>query len=328
MSRRARLLALLASLLLLLMLVSLAVGHASLGWNELAQALSNPGTQGAEIILWEIRLPRTLIAVIVGASLGICGAAIQGLLHNPLASPDLTGATSGGALGAVVMIYFGAASLFGIIGGGMAGALLATWLVYRLASADAGGFTLILAGVAISSFSVAMISLLLNLAPNPYAVQEIVVWMLGSLADLGQRELQFLLPVSLLAWLLLLNTGRALDALTLGRESAASLGVQIPALQRRIFAASALAVGASVSVAGSIGFVGLVVPHLLRPRVDWMPGALLLPSALGGAVMVLAADILIRLLPAGADLKIGVVTSLAGAPFFLHLILRLRSEQP
>lgn len=311
----------------MLSLISLASGQTSLSISELGSALNTPGWQASEIILYEIRLPRTLIALIVGASLGICGAAVQGLLHNPLASPDLTGASSGGALGAVVMLYFGIASLYGVILGGMAGSLIATWLVYRLARADAEGFTLILAGVAISSFTVAMISLLLNLAPNPYAVQEIVVWMLGSLEDLGMRELQLLLPVSLVAWWLLSRVGRSLDILTMGRETASSMGVDLAGLQRRIFAASSLAVGAGVAVAGSIGFVGLVAPHLLRPVVGWMPGALLLPSALAGACMVLTADIIVRTLPAGMDLKIGVITSLTGAPFFLHLILRLRSRR-
>ncbi len=322
----ARLNALLGLLLGVAALLSLGIGSVAIPAGDLVAALWDARAETTRIILLEIRLPRTLTAMIAGASLGMCGAAVQGLLRNPLASPDLTGATSGGALGAVVMIYFGAASIFGVVSGGMLGALAAVALVHHLGGRDPNGFTLILAGVAVGSFSIALISLLLNLAPNPYAVQEIVVWMLGSVADVGMDEVAFLLPLSLIAWLLLAGAGRGLDALNLGEETARTLGMDITGLKRRIFAANALGVGAAVSLTGSIGFVGLAAPHILRPLVNWMPGALLWPSALGGALMVLLADIAVRLFPAG-DLKIGVITSLAGAPFFLHLILRMRSRQ-
>ena len=311
-------------LLVVLLIASLWVGEVAIPASEMWHLLRGEGSPLFATIVWEIRLPRTLIAATVGASLGVCGAAVQGLLRNPLASPDLTGATGGGALGAVVMIYFGAASLLGVALGGMLGALAATTLVYRLAGSDGSGLTLILAGVAVGSFSVALISLLLNLAPNPYAVQEIIIWMLGSVSNLGWAELYLLLPLSLLAWLLLVTSGRGLDALTLGPETAHTLGFQVAALHRRIFLANALAVGSAVSITGAIGFVGLVIPHLLRPLVGWMPGRLLLPSALGGASLVLLADLVTRLLVVGNELKIGVVTSLIGAPFFLYLILRTR----
>jgi iron complex transport system permease protein len=322
-----RLNSVLGLLLALAALLSLGIGSVPIPFPELFAALLGQGEATTRIILLDIRLPRTLTAMIVGASLGMCGAAVQGLLRNPLASPDLTGATSGGALGAVIMIYFGAASLIGIISGGMLGALVAVALVHRLGGADPNGFTLVLAGVAVSSFSIALISLLLNLAPNPYAVQEIVIWMLGSVTDVGMDQVIFLLPLSIIAWLLLAGGARGLDALTLGEDTAATLGIHIERLKHRIFVANALGVGAAVSLTGAIGFVGLAVPHLLRPLVNWMPGLLLWPSALGGALMVLLADILVRLFPAGSDLKIGVITSLAGAPFFLHLILRMRSRQ-
>jgi iron complex transport system permease protein len=284
----------------------------------------------AAIVLWEIRLPRALIAALAGASLGLCGAALQGFLRNPLASPDLIGSANGAALGAVGVLYFGSGALASLALplGGIAGALLATWGVWRLAGPQAGVATIILAGVAVNALAIALVSLLLNLAPSPYAVQEILLWMLGSVANRSQEDLWTLLPGTLLGWGLLLGCGRALEALTLGEETAHTLGVDPLWLRTRIFGATACAVGSAVAVTGTIGFVGLVVPHLLRPLVGHRPGPLLWLSALGGAVLLLAADLVVRLLPDGTDLKLGVVTSLVGAPFFLYLILKSRREWP
>lgn len=278
------------------------------------------------LILTEIRLPRTLIALFTGATLGVSGAAMQGLLRNPLASPGLIGSASGAALGAVIMLYFGIGSLFvlAIPLGGMLGALAATFIVYLLAGRQASTLTLILAGVAINSLALAMISLLLNLAPSPYAVREIVMWMLGSIANRSMDDLQILLPGVLLGWLMLVGTGRSLDALTLGEETATTMGVRLHRLRWRIFIAVALSVGSAVSVTGSIGFVGLVVPHLLRPYVGYQPSRVLLASGLGGALLLLVADIATRLFPAGTDIKVGVLTSMVGAPFFLYLIIKSR----
>ncbi len=316
----------LGALVCLLFVASLFIGSNPLPLFQAAREslLDNPTVVG--LIFSEIRLPRALIALFTGATLGLAGAAMQGLLRNPLASPGLIGSASGAALGAVGMLYFGLGALLplAVPMGGMAGALLATFLVYLMAGREAGTLTLILAGVAINALALALISLLLNLAPSPYAVQEIVLWMMGSIANHSLQDLWTLLPGVLLGWLLLLGTGRSLDALTLGEETAITMGISLPRLRWRIFLAVALSVGSVVSITGSIGFVGLVVPHLLRPLVGFQPSRLLFTSALGGAALLLAADTATRLFPAGSDIKVGVLTSLVGAPFFLYLIIKSR----
>ena len=268
-----------------------------------------PGVYG--LILTELRIPRTLIALLAGATLGLSGSVMQSLLRNPLASPGLVGSASGAALGAVITLYFGLAGLssFTLPAGGIAGALLATLTVYLLAGRNAGTLTLILAGVAVNAFALALISLLLNLAPSPYAVQEIALWMLGSLANVSRNELWIMLPGTLIGWLLIWRQGHSLDLLTLGEETATSMGAELPRLRRRLFLAIALAVGSAISVTGAIGFIGLVVPHLLRPLVGYQPSRLLIPSALGGALLLLLADIGVRLLPLTLEIKVGVVTS-------------------
>lgn len=323
------LVALLVILVCLLFAASLFVGANPLPVLQAAREslLDTPTVIG--LIFGEIRLPRALIALFTGATLGLAGAAMQGLLRNPLASPGLIGSASGAALGAVGMLYFGLGALLplAVPMGGMVGALLATFLVYLMAGREAGTLTLILAGVAINALALAMISLLLNLAPSPYAVREIVLWMMGSIANHSMHDLWTLLPGVLLGWLLLLGTGRSLDVLTLGEETASTMGISLTRLRWRIFLAIALSVGSAVSITGSIGFIGLVVPHLLRPLVGFQPSRLLLTSALGGAALLLAADIATRLFPAGSDIKVGVLTSLVGAPFFLYLILKSRRYQ-
>jgi iron complex transport system permease protein len=307
-------------------ILSLLTGTQSL---PLYQALREsfaglPGVYG--LILTELRIPRTLVAILAGASLGLSGAVMQSLLRNPLASPGLIGSASGAALGAVITLYFGIAELSSLTlpMGGIAGALLATATVYLLAGRDAGTLTLILAGVAVNAFTLAMVSLLLNLAPSPYAVQEIALWMLGSLANISRIELWILLPGTLIGWLLIWRQGRNLDLLTLGEETASSMGAQLPRLRKRLFLAIALVVGSAISVTGSIGFIGLVVPHIIRPLVGYQPSRLLIPSALGGALLLLFADMGVRLIPLAAEIKVGVITSLIGAPFFLWLILKER----
>jgi len=305
--------------LISLFLASLFIGSSPIPVIQAALDAIDDTPSIIALILTEVRLPRTLIAFFAGATLGLSGAAMQGLLRNPLASPGLIGSASGAALGAVVVLYFGFGSSvwLSLPAGGMLGSLLATLLVYLLAGRDAGTTTLILAGVAINALALALISLLLNLAPSPYAVQEMVLWMLGSIADRSMNDFWILLPGTLLGWLLLIGTGRSLDALTLGEESALSMGINLLRLRWRIFVAVALAVGSAVSITGAIGFVGLVVPHLLRPLVGYQPGRLLPMSALGGGILLLAADIGVRLFPAGTEITVGVLTSLVGAPFFL-----------
>jgi iron complex transport system permease protein len=323
---QSRLLSLLALGASGLFLLSLLIGSQTIPlYQALRDSLSeDPGALA--IILTEVRLPRSLIALLAGATLGLCGAVMQALLRNPLASPGLVGSSSGAALGAVSALYFGLAGVWpaALPISGILGSLTATLLAYLLAGRRGDTLSLILAGVAINAFTLALVSLLLNLAPSPYAVQEISLWMLGSLANVSLIELWILLPGTLLGWLLLLHLGQALDLLTLGEETSRSMGVDLGRLRWRVLLAVALAVGSAVAVTGTIGFIGLVVPHLLRPLVGFRPSRLLTTSALGGACLLLAADIAVRLLPAQIELKVGVLTSLIGAPFFLYLIVKHR----
>jgi len=278
------------------------------------------------LVVTEIRVPRVVLAIAVGASLGLTGAALQGLLRNPLAEPGLIGAAPAASFGAALAFYFGLAGLspFAVPLAAMAGAGTAVILLYALAGRDSSMLSLVLAGVAVSSFAGALTALALNLAPSPFAALEIAFWLLGSFADRTLTDVYVAAPLMALGWALVLTTGRALDALTLGEDAARSLGVDLGRLRLTLVVGIALAVGAAVSVSGAIGFVGLVVPHLLRRFVGYQPGRLLMPSALGGAVLMLAADLVVRLVSTGIELKLGVVTALVGAPFFLSLVLSTR----
>jgi iron complex transport system permease protein len=316
----------LAGVVLALFLGSLLVGPADLGLGESVAALLRGQGEAAALVMREIRLPRAILGLMIGATLGLSGAALQGYLRNPLAEPGLIGVSSTASLGAVIAIYSGASAAFPMALPLMAlgGALLAVLVVQAMAGTGGGSITLILAGVAVTSFSGAMTSLALNLSPNPFAAIEIVFWMLGSLADRSMLHVQLAAPFMLGGWLLLAGLGRSLDALTLGEDAAASLGVRLGLVRTLAVLGTAASVGAATAVAGSIGFVGLVVPHLLRPLVGARPSRLLLASALGGAAMLLAADIAVRVLAPGRDLKLGVLTALVGAPFFLWLVIRTR----
>jgi len=311
------------------------------GWSLTLGAVDTPGSsvlsallQNGKIsdairtIVWEIRLPRTILATAIGAILGMSGAALQGYLRNPLAEPGLIGVSSGAALGAVVALYSGLSSSFALALplAGLTGALIAVIIVYVLAGARANPLTLILAGVAISSFAGALTSLALNLSPSPFAALEIVFWMMGSLVDRSMDHVALALPFIIAGLGLLALTGRALDALTLGEDVAETLGVNIRRTQAIIVMGVALGVGAAVSVSGVIGFVGLVAPHLLRPLAHSRPGVLLFLSALGGACLLLGADSAVRLFSSGQEMKLGVLTALVGAPFFLMLIMKARKQ--
>ncbi|NEV64467.1 FecCD family ABC transporter permease [Thiorhodococcus minor] len=319
---------LLLGLLLALSLVSLRFGSAPLSLGEVVGGLLGTGPEEHRLIVQQIRLPRVALAWLVGLALGASGAALQGLLRNPLAEPGLLGISSSAGLGAVLVLYFGvtAISLWILPAAAMAFALVATLLLYALTRAGSNNLTLILAGVALSSLAGALTSLALNLAPDPGGVQDIVLWLLGSISDLSFEEVRLCLPFVLLGLGLLLMAAPALDVLSLGEAEAATLGVDLRRLRGLIIFGSALSVGATVAVTGTIGFVGLVVPHLLRRFVAYRPGRLLLASALGGALLVLAADIALRLLDTPRELMLGVVTALVGAPFFLGLVLRSRRD--
>jgi iron complex transport system permease protein len=308
---------------------SLALGYTPLDIGEAARDVLHGESSLGALVLVELRLPRAMLGVLVGFSLGISGAAMQGLMRNPLAEPGIIGVSGTAALGAVAVFYFGVtgALTFALPLGGIAGATVATFLLYGLAGRNAGTMTLILAGVAINSFAGALTALALNLAPNPFAVVEIVYWLLGSLADRSLPYVWLALPLMLAGWILLFTSGPALDSLTLGEDTAKSLGFNLARLRLQLIAGTALAVGSAVAVTGAISFVGLVVPHLLRPLVAHRPGRLLFVSGLGGAALTLAADIGVRLLPFRPELKLGVITALIGAPFLFHLIWRLRGDE-
>lgn len=321
----ACILILLSALVLLAAWGSLVTGPVSL---SLREALMNAESLAA-LVYWEIRLPRVLLGLLVGASLGLAGAAMQGLLRNPLAEPGILGVSNGAALGAVLVLYFagGMAGLsYGLPLAAMGGALLSLLLVYLLAGVNGSILTLILAGVAVNAFFGALIALALNFAPSLYALQEIVFWLMGSLANRTFEHLTLATPFALLGGALVLGRGRFLDALTLGEDTARSLGYSVGRNRVLLLLGIALAVGACVAVSGSIGFVGLMVPHLLRPWVGYQPGRLLWASALAGALLVLLADILVRQLDATRELKLGVVTALLGGPFFLYLIIKTRQR--
>lgn len=310
----------------LLFLGSLLTGPAGLGITESLDALLSGQGEATTLVMREIRLPRALLALLIGAGLGVSGAALQGYLRNPLAEPGLLGVSGSAALGAVLALYTGLSAAFPLALPLMAlvGAFAATALVQGLAGGAGSSISLILAGIAVSSLAGALTSLVLNLSPNPFAASEIVHWLLGSLADRSLAHFWLASPFIVVGMALLFATGPALDALTLGEDTAASMGVNVARTRRLAIFGTALAVGAGVAVAGAIGFIGLVVPHLLRPLTGGLPSRLLPASALGGAALLLLADIAVRLIAPDRDLKLGVLTALVGAPFFFWLVWKYR----
>lgn len=316
----------LGALVVLGIAASLSVGPAGIAPGEAMAALFGGASEAARVIVIEVRLPRALLAAFIGGSLGLAGAALQGYLRNPLAEPGLIGVSASGAFGAVMILYTGIAGAFALALplGGIVGAAVGVGAVQLLAGRGTGPLTLILAGIAVTSFAAALTALALNLVPSPFAALEIVFWMMGSLADRSLAHVWLSAPFIAAGAAVLATTGRALDALTLGEDTAATLGFDLSALRARVVGGTALAVGAGVAVAGAIGFVGLVVPHLLRPWTAHRPSALLGASALGGAALTLAADVAVRVITPAAEIKLGVVTALIGAPLFLHLVLKER----
>lgn len=280
----------------------------------------------AAIILRELRAPRTLLAATLGAGLGLAGAVLQGWLRNPLADPGIFGISASAALGAVSALFLGLGGPFALPALALAGAAGGTALL-GLAAGRTGSLLLFaLAGLLLSSLAGALTALLISLAPSPFVTAQIVTWLMGALTDRSWADVRIALPLILAGGLVLATTSRALDALALGETTARSLGADLAALQRRIILGLGLVVGGAVAVAGIIGFVGLVVPHLVRPLVGHRPGALLAPSALAGALLLLVADSLVRLLPTATELRLGIALSLVGAPFFLWLLWRLRRQ--
>ena len=279
----------------------------------------------AALILMELRLPRGLLAVIIGGGLGAAGAAMQGYLRNPLADPGLFGIAPMAALGAVASFWFGFSSnawalpLAALTGAGLGMGMLA------MIAGRAGGIALFtLAGLMIASLAGALTALAITLSPNAFAMSEIVMWLNGALTDRSWDEVTLAVPLVAAGVAFLMMAARSLDALTLGEDAARSLGINSGALLWLLIAGIGLTVGASVAVAGIIGFVGLIVPHLVRPLTDRLPSSLILPSALAGALLVLIADSIVRILPLVTELRLGIALSLIGAPFFLWLLLKMR----
>jgi iron complex transport system permease protein len=316
----------LALLVATLALVSLGVGPVRLTPGEVLAGLSAREGDPARIIVTEIRLPRMILAVAIGGILGLSGAALQGLLRNPLAAPSLFGAPQTAAFAAVSTISLGLNDTlsWGLPLAAIAGAFLSVFLLIAVAGRNASLLLLILAGLAISALAGAGTALAMNLAPNPFAALEIAFWLLGSLEDRSMRHVTMALPFIAAAAVILMLHRQAFRALTLGEEAAQSLGVAVGRLRLLVILGVALGVGASVAVAGTIGFIGLVAPHLMRPLVGHDPARLLLPSALAGAALLTAADIAVRTIPSTTDIKVGVLTSIIGVPFFLWIILRER----
>jgi iron complex transport system permease protein len=316
----------LALLVGVLALASLGVGPVRLTPMEVLASLQAPAGDPARVIVLEIRLPRAILALAIGGILGLSGAAMQGLLRNPLSAPSLFGAPQSAAFAAVSTIALGWNDTlsWGLPAAAICGAFASVFLLIAVAGRNASLLLLILAGLAVSSLAGAGTALAMNLAPNPFAALEIAFWLLGSLEDRSMRHVTLALPfIAVSAVLLTLQRG-AFRALSLGEEAAASLGVQVDRLRLTVIVGVALGVGASVAVAGTIAFIGLVAPHLMRPLVNHDPARLMFPAALTGSALLLSADIAVRLIPATTDIKVGVLTSIIGVPFFLYLILRQR----
>ncbi len=303
---------------------SIFIGPAAIGPIDALSGLFGAGNAKTVLIVQEIRLPRALAAFVVGAALGAAGAALQGLLRNPLADPGVLGVSSAAALGAVVAVYYGlsAATPLATQGGALLGALGATALLYALAGGGVSTERLILAGVGLSSACGALVALAMNLAPNPFVLSDLVSWLFGSVANRSFQDLVTAAPFLAAGGILIAAAARGLSALALGEETAASLGANLSALRWRIIVGAALLVGASVALAGAVGFVGVVAPHLARPLARSDPARIIVPAALIGGAMVAVADLAVRLLPFSQELKLGVAAALFGAPAFIWIAAR------
>lgn len=319
--------ALLTSLLLALGVISLATGPGGFDSTTLHQALTG-ADPAAAIIVGELRFPRTLAAILTGVALGMAGAALQGLTRNPLAEPGVLGVSACATLGATAMLYFGIAAdtRWGVAAGAIGGALLATALLAAFAHRLSGVATLILVGVGLSSFAGAMMALILNFAPNPFSLSDLVNWSLGSVANRSLGDIAIAAPPIMLGAALVWTQRHALALLSIGDLAAIAHGLNYRRTRLAIIGGTGLAVGAAVALAGAVGFVGIVAPHLVRPWVAHDPGRALVPAGLAGAILLVAADLLIRLAPTGTELRLGVVAALVGAPMFIAIAWRRGSR--
>lgn len=322
----ARLLIALGIASLVTLVLSVANGTADLGLEQTLAGLFGAGDATTTVIIWEIRLPRALAAFLTGAALGASGAALQGLLRNPLADPGVLGVSASASLGAVIALYFGLASLsaFALPALALIGALAATAILAVLGAGRLGPVGLILAGVGLSSFAGALTALTINLAPNPFAIADLITWMLGSVANRSWVDLGFAAPFWVAGAVLLGLAAPGLRSLSLGEETAASLGADVGRIRLLTVLGTALLTGAAVAVAGVIGFVGIVAPHLIRPFVNHDPARLIWPSALLAGVLLALADLVLRLAPLDQELRLGVMAALIGAPAFIWIAARNR----
>jgi len=314
---------LLAALLLLTATLAVMAGARGFSPALLADWLSGRDPAAA-IILFDIRLPRILAAASVGAALGLCGAGLQALTRNPLAEPSILGVSAAATLGATLALYFGLAAAWSwaLPLGAIGGAGLVTALLASAAVRTRGMATLILIGVGLSSLAGAAMALILNFAPNPFSLSDLVNWTLGSVANRSLADLGLTLPFMVAGAAMLLTQRRSLSLLAIGEEAAGAHGLDFRRTQIAVVVGTGLATGASVALAGAVGFVGIVAPHVVRPWVGHDPGRTLVPAALAGAAMLIIADMLVRLLPTDTELRLGVVAALAGAPIFLLIALR------
>jgi iron complex transport system permease protein len=310
------------------LMLACGLGETPMALSRVVAALFGAADPVSETIVWSIRLPRALAAWIVGAGLGLSGAAMQGLLRNPLAEPGVLGVSVSASLGAVIAIYYGFSASFApaLQIGAVVGALLATAVIAIAAQRVRDVVGLILIGVGLSSLAGALLSLLMNLAPNPFTLNDMVSWLMGSVANRSLADIGLSGPFIAAGALMLLATRRGLSALTLGEEAAHGLGLDLARTRVLVAVGCGLVAGGSVALAGAIGFVGIVTPHLVRPWVGSDPGRALVPSALGGGLLLVLADVGARLVPSDNELKLGVVAALVGAPVFLWIAAR-RSAQ-
>ena len=311
---------------LIAVLAACLIGSIPMAPERLVAALIGAGTPGDEIVLWEIRMPRAMAAFVVGASLGLCGAALQGLLRNPLAEPGILGVSATAALGATLALFYGAAGVSALAApvAAILGAIAATFVLAFAAMRTSSVVTLILIGVGLSSFAGAVMALLLNLAPNPFTLSDLINWTLGTVANRSFGDIGLVAPFMIAGLALIIAARRSLSALTLGEEAAHGLGVNLQRTRLFIVIGAGLMSGAAVSIAGAIGFVGIVAPHLVRPLVGYDPARTLAPAALAGGIMLVLADIGVRLLPTPAELRLGVVAALIGAPLFVWIAMKRR----
>jgi len=305
------------------------LGSTTLSFDRIVAVLMGQGSATDSIVVWQVRLPRALAAFVVGCALGASGAALQGLLRNPLAEPGVLGVSASAALAATFVVYYGyaAVSPFTLPLAAISGALAATAFIGFVALRTQSVVTIILLGVGLSSFAAALMALLLNFAPNPFSLADMISWMQGSVANRSLTDLGIALPFMLAGYVLLVQTRRELSALTLGEEAAAGLGVDLRRTRTWVVLGTGLLTGAAVSIAGAIGFVGIVAPHLVRPLVQHDPARTLLPAALLAGLILVLADIAVRVLPTTNELRLGVVAGLLGAPVFAWIAFR-RNVRP